>query len=53
MPTYLVTNPETGQKLKLTGDTPPTDADLDQIFSQQQVAGRFPKSSRIREDLRV
>jgi hypothetical protein len=32
MPTYVVTNPATGQKLKLTGDTPPTDEDLDEIF---------------------
>ena len=33
MPTYIVTDPNTGRKVKLTGDTPPTDADLDEIFS--------------------
>lgn len=33
MPTYVVTDPASGRKVKLTGDTPPTDADLDEIFS--------------------
>lgn len=33
MPTYMVTDPNTGRKVKLTGDTPPTDADLDDIFA--------------------
>lgn len=33
MPTYVVTDPNTGRKVKLTGDTPPTDEDLDEIFS--------------------
>lgn len=42
MPTYIVTNPETGQKLRLTGDTPPTDADLDNIFSQQSAGKVSP-----------
>lgn len=32
MPTYVVTNPATGQKVRLTGDEPPTDEDLDEIF---------------------
>jgi hypothetical protein len=36
MPTYRVTDPRTGVVLDLTGDAPPTDADLDQIFSQYQ-----------------
>jgi len=51
MPTYVVTDPATGRKVKLTGDTPPTDQDLDEIFSSlpapkqassQTVAGNFP-----------
>jgi hypothetical protein len=29
----MVTDPNTGRKVKLTGDTPPTDADLDEIFA--------------------
>jgi len=32
MPEYLVTDPESGQKRKLTGDAPPTEAELDAIF---------------------
>lgn len=33
MPTYMVTDPNTGRQLKLTGDAPPTDDDLDRIFA--------------------
>lgn len=35
MPTFIVTDPATGQKRRLTGDSPPTEAELEQIFSQQ------------------
>jgi len=44
MPSYIVTNPQTGQKLKLTGDAPPSDQELDDIFSsmpQPANAGNF------------
>lgn len=34
MPTYQVTDPQSGRVLRLTGDAPPTDADLDEIFAQ-------------------
>lgn len=34
MPTYEVTDPQSGRVLQLTGDTPPTEQDLDQIFAQ-------------------
>ena len=37
MPDYVVTDPKTGKKLKLTGDKPPSVAELDQIFSQQSA----------------
>lgn len=33
MPTYVVTDPASGRKVRLTGDSPPTDEDLDEIFS--------------------
>lgn len=33
MPTYLVTDPQTGQKVKLTGDSPPTEQELNSIFA--------------------
>ena len=43
MPTYMVTDPNTGRKVKLTGDTPPTDADLDEIFAS--IAVEAPEKS--------
>ena len=38
MPTYNVTNPATGQKLRLTGDSPPTEIELEEIFASQAPA---------------
>ena len=40
MPTYKITDPTTGKTVKLTGDTPPTQEDLDQVFSQ--IHGQEP-----------
>jgi len=37
MPDYIVTDPNTGKTLKLTGDSPPTEQELEQIFSSSQV----------------
>jgi len=34
MPTYKVTDPNTGRTLRLTGDTPPTEDELNDIFSK-------------------
>jgi hypothetical protein len=36
MPTYRVTDPQTGKTLRLTGDSPPTEQELTEIFSQYQ-----------------
>ena len=33
MPTYTVTDPSTGASLKLTGDSPPTEAELEHVFA--------------------
>lgn len=33
MPTYTVTDPQTGRKVKLTGDSPPTEQELEEIFA--------------------
>jgi hypothetical protein len=33
MPTYTVTDPQTGKVVRLTGDSPPTEAELEQIFA--------------------
>ena len=35
MAEFIVTDPKTGQKLRLTGDSPPTEAELEQIFAAQ------------------
>ena len=34
MPTYEVTDPETGRKLRLSGDTPPSEQEIQQVFSE-------------------
>ena len=34
MPDYIATDPNTGRKVKLTGDSPPSEQELIQIFSQ-------------------
>lgn len=36
MPTYRVTDPSTGKTLKLTGDSPPTEAELEELFAGVQ-----------------
>lgn len=33
MPTFRVTDPETGRSVRLTGDSPPSEAELEQIFA--------------------
>lgn len=35
MASYLVTDPQSGRKLRLTGDSAPTEKELEQIFSSQ------------------
>lgn len=42
MPTYRVTDPTTGRKVKLTGDTPPTEQDLTEIFSKLGTTNTEP-----------
>lgn len=37
MPTYEITDPESGRTVRVTGDTPPTEQELTQIFSQPSV----------------
>ena len=37
MPTFRVTDPNTGQSLSLTGDSAPNEQELNQIFSQFQA----------------
>ncbi|MDI6741617.1 MAG: hypothetical protein QMD11_02665 [Smithella sp.] len=33
MPTYRITDPATGKAIKVTGDSPPTEAEMEQIFA--------------------
>jgi len=33
--TYIVTDPQSGKKIKLTGDSPPTEQELEDIFASQ------------------
>jgi len=43
MPSYIVTDPDTGLKLKLTGDTPPTEKDIDDAFKSYYESNPNPK----------
>lgn len=43
MPTYQITDPRTGKKLKVTGDTPPTSAELEQLFSETTRKSAAPE----------
>lgn len=38
MPTYTVRDPKSGRTVKLRGDSPPTEAELDQIFAEVNKA---------------
>lgn len=39
MPTYRITDPTSGKTLRLTGDSPPTENELEQIFAQTGAPG--------------
>lgn len=43
MPTYRVTDSKTGKSYKLTGDSPPTEAELTQIFGAAPAAPAAPE----------
>lgn len=43
MPTFVVTDPNTGQKVKLTGDSPPSEQELEQIFSRLAPVQKHPE----------
>jgi len=48
MPTYSVTDPSSGKTIDLTGDSPPTEQELEQVFSsvnQQPSAGMAAPSA--------
>jgi hypothetical protein len=39
MPTYRVTDPNTGRTLRLTGDSPPTEQELEEVFAAAEPKG--------------
>ncbi len=49
MPTYKVTDPSNGKTLRLTGDSPPTEQELEQVFSQYQQ--NQPASNKVNKAL--
>lgn len=42
MPTYQVTDPDTGRSMALTGDSPPTEQELEEIFASQRAPQAAP-----------
>lgn len=44
MPTYHVTDPQSGRRLRLTGDSPPTEAELTAIFGNHSAETTAPTS---------
>lgn len=49
MPSYIVTDPDTGLKLKLTGDTPPTEKDIDDAFKTYYESN--PVTEKVTEEV--
>lgn len=47
MPTYTVTDPSTQRTLKLTGDKPPTEQELDEVFSKVNTDSTQGGGSRL------
>jgi hypothetical protein len=45
MAEFLVTDPNTGQQLKLTGDSPPTEAELEEIFASPPEQPSFAEAT--------
>jgi hypothetical protein len=46
MPTYTVRDPRSNRTVRLTGDSPPTEQELHQIFAQMASGPRAPESRR-------
>ena len=45
MPTFQVTDPETGRKVRITGDSPPNEQELTEIFASIQPEPEAPQQS--------
>lgn len=44
MPTYKITDPDTGKVFKLTGDSPPTESELNDIFKSPEIPKKNTES---------
>lgn len=51
MPTYKITDPNTGKVLRVTGDSPPSEQELEQIFASQQPAQAAPQPQEMQSPL--
>jgi len=50
MPKYTVTDPQTGRKVTLTGDSPPTDQELEDIFSSLPAPKQIDQQAQPQKD---
>src|SRR3990167_7698930 len=48
MATYRVTDPETGRTVRLTGDSPPTEQELEQVFTQTKQGATLEQAPTTR-----
>jgi len=46
MPEYVVTDSKTNKTLRLTGDSPPTEQELEEIFSSYEIPANIPVISK-------
>ena len=53
MPTYRVTDSKTGVTLNLTGDSPPTEEELEEIFSQYSANPEKEEDSKMSSVARI
>lgn len=51
MPTYTITDPQTGKKVRLTGDSPPTEAELTDIFAKLGGGAATPPAPNSKADV--
>ena len=50
MPKYTVTDPQTGRKVTLTGDSPPTEQELEEIFASLPAPKQVDQQAQPQKD---
>lgn len=53
MPTYSITDPDSGMKLQVTGDSPPTEQELDGIFAEARQRKQSAPSQQAGQPLQA